>query len=392
MAEEIPNAYCPNQFDNVANMRAHYEGTGPEIWDQVEGQIHGFVTSAGTAGAVAGISTFLKEQNADIKVWLLDPKETAAMAVFINNKRSTSMMEDGFEMVPMAKGSTIAEGVEALAWVNLNLRKSIADQGITAKNQEIVDMAYFLMRNDGIFSKHRRQLNRCIERVEKDYSRGLIGLGDVKQNEAEAFEEGNLYSRSYTRPRTGNSSTTTTTAIDGYVGVMMPSKEKILAVGSHVAAKVAGSHELWIMARVVKFNAPSSTYEVEDVDSGDDDDDKDAPRRHYVVPWKQVVELPCDSLSEGEWIQYAVNERVMVMYPNTTSFFRSTIRVPNPRVSYLHSLICADWEANVAIHCCQQGAPYVVVKFDEDEDEHGLIPDRKVPFRFVAPLKPWHQK
>ena len=39
-----------------------------------------------------------------------------------------------------------------------------------------------------------------------------------------------------------------------------------------------------------------------------------------------------------------------------------------------------------------QGAPYVILKFDEDEDEHGFIPDRKVPFRFVAPLKPWHHK
>ncbi|KAI9919619.1 hypothetical protein PsorP6_017534 [Peronosclerospora sorghi] len=73
LAEEIPNAYCPNQFDT------------------------------GTAGTIAGISTFLKEQNADIKVWLIDPEETAAMDVFINNSRSTSMMEDGFEMVPMAK-------------------------------------------------------------------------------------------------------------------------------------------------------------------------------------------------------------------------------------------------------------------------------------------------
>ncbi|KAI9921723.1 hypothetical protein PsorP6_000283 [Peronosclerospora sorghi] len=111
-------------------MRAHYEGTGPEIWEQLEGQINGFVTSAGTSGTIAGISTFLKEQNANMKVWLIDPEETAAMAVFINNKRSTSMMEDGFEMVPMAKGSTIAEVVAELAWVNENLRKSIADQAV----------------------------------------------------------------------------------------------------------------------------------------------------------------------------------------------------------------------------------------------------------------------
>ena len=137
----------------------------------------------------------------------------------------------------------------------------------------------------------------------------------------------------YARPRTGSSSTAAATASDGYVGIMRPSKEHVLAIGCHVAAKVARSHELWIMARVVKFNVDSSTYEVEDVDSGDDDDQDDAPRRHYIVPWQQVVELPGDSLPKGEWIHYAVNERVMAMYPNTTSFFRSTIRVPNPRVS-----------------------------------------------------------
>ncbi|KAL3666698.1 hypothetical protein V7S43_008324 [Phytophthora oleae] len=222
-----------------------------------------------------------------------------------------------------------------------------------------------------LLAKQRRQLNHCIDRVEKDYSSGEIGLGASKQKEAEAKEDANLYTRTYARPRAGSSSvaaTATATESDSYVGIMMPGKEDILTVGCHVAAKVARSHELWIMARVVKFNADSNTYEVEDVDSGDDDED-DAPRRHYIVPWQQVVELPGDSLPEGEWIHYSVNERVMAMYPNTTSFFRSTIRVPNPK-----------------------GAPYVILKFDEDEDEQGVVPDRKVPFRFVAPLKPWHQK
>ncbi|KAK1947815.1 SAGA-associated factor 29 [Phytophthora citrophthora] len=182
-----------------------------------------------------------------------------------------------------------------------------------------------------LLAKQRRQLNHCIDRVEKDYSNGEIGLGASKQEEK---EDTNLYTRTYARPRAGSSSVATVataTEIGGYVGVMVPNREDILAIGCHVAAKVARSHELWIMARVVKFNADSNTYEVEDVDSGDDDED-DAPRRHYIVPWQQVVELPGDSLSEGEWIHYAVNERVMAMYPNTTSFFRSTIRVPNPKV------------------------------------------------------------
>lgn len=101
------------------------------------------------------------------------------------------------------------------------------------------------------------------------------------------------------------------------------SHEPALAAGRYVAAKVARSHELWILARVVRFSDASNSYEVEDVDAGD---------RHHVVPKHQVVELLGDVLPDGEWIQYAVNQRVMAMYPNTTSFYRATIRVPNPRV------------------------------------------------------------
>ncbi|KAG6595768.1 Cysteine synthase [Phytophthora cinnamomi] len=159
LADTTPNAYCPNQFDNVANMRAHYEGTAPEIWRQVDGEIDGFVTSAGTSGTIAGMSRFFKEQNPGVKVWLIDPEETAAMSVFVNNDRSTSTIEDGFEVVPMAKGATIAEGVAALSRVTENLRQSIVDQGITATNQEIVDMAYFLLRNDGVFVGPSSALN-----------------------------------------------------------------------------------------------------------------------------------------------------------------------------------------------------------------------------------------
>ncbi|KAL4147529.1 hypothetical protein PRNP1_011285 [Phytophthora ramorum] len=159
LAETTSNGYCPNQFDNLANMRAHYEGTAPEIWEQVGGEIHGFVTSAGTSGTIAGMSRFLKEQDPEVKVWLIDPEETAAMSVFVNNERATSTIEDGFEVVPMATGSTIAEGVAALSRVTQNLRESIVDRGVTATNQEIVDMAYFLLRNDGIFVGPSSALN-----------------------------------------------------------------------------------------------------------------------------------------------------------------------------------------------------------------------------------------
>lgn len=64
--EEIPNSFYPNQYDNVSNTKAHYETTGPELWEQTEGKITHFITGVGTGGTVSGTSQYLKEQNADI--------------------------------------------------------------------------------------------------------------------------------------------------------------------------------------------------------------------------------------------------------------------------------------------------------------------------------------
>lgn len=64
---EIPNSFYPNQYDNLSNTAAHYEGTGPEIWNQTDGKITHFVTGVGTGGTISGIAKFLKEQNADVK-------------------------------------------------------------------------------------------------------------------------------------------------------------------------------------------------------------------------------------------------------------------------------------------------------------------------------------
>ena len=66
-----------NQFDNTANAKGHYEGTGKEIWDQTNGKVDGFVCSSGTGGTISGISNALKEKNKDIKIFLSDPKGSA---------------------------------------------------------------------------------------------------------------------------------------------------------------------------------------------------------------------------------------------------------------------------------------------------------------------------
>jgi len=72
LEKEVPNAWKANQYDNLSNSAAHYEQTGPEIWDQTDGAITQLVVGVGTGGTVSGVSKFLKEKNPTIKVWGID--------------------------------------------------------------------------------------------------------------------------------------------------------------------------------------------------------------------------------------------------------------------------------------------------------------------------------
>jgi cystathionine beta-synthase len=72
LAEEVPNSWYVNQYDNLANRLAHYEQTGPEIWEQTEGKVTHLVVATGTGGTIVGTGKYLKEKNPDIKVWAID--------------------------------------------------------------------------------------------------------------------------------------------------------------------------------------------------------------------------------------------------------------------------------------------------------------------------------
>lgn len=166
-----------------------------------------------------------------------------------------------------------------------------------------------------LLHEQRQQVHEGVEAVETD----LKKLTNTSSSDASS---GELY---LTPAQAISASSSASFQFTAAAAALALSNEPILAAGRYVAAKVARSHELWILARIVRFSEVSNTYEVEDVDAGD---------RHHIVPKHQVVELLGDVLPEGKWIQYAVNQRVMAMYPNTTSFYRATIRVPNPKVPY----------------------------------------------------------
>lgn len=72
LARDIPNSFFPNQYDNLANRQAHYETTGPEIWNQTDGKVTHVVVTAGTGGTVTGIGMYLKKKNPAIQIWAID--------------------------------------------------------------------------------------------------------------------------------------------------------------------------------------------------------------------------------------------------------------------------------------------------------------------------------
>jgi cystathionine beta-synthase len=97
---ETPNSIWTNQYDNLANRMAHYEGTGPEIWKQTEGKITHFVATAGTCGTLTGTAMYLKEQNPNIQVWGIDTFGSVLKKYhetgIVDENESYSYLSEGF--------------------------------------------------------------------------------------------------------------------------------------------------------------------------------------------------------------------------------------------------------------------------------------------------------
>ena len=125
-----------NQFDNTANARGHYETTGPEIWDQTEGKVDGFVCASGTGGTIGGISSYLKEKNKDIKIYLSDPAGSALFNYIENGELKS-------------EGGSITEGIGS-SRVTANFAEAKIDGAFSIDDLESLPLLYNLIKEEGL--------------------------------------------------------------------------------------------------------------------------------------------------------------------------------------------------------------------------------------------------
>jgi cysteine synthase A len=137
LAKTEPNgAIWANQFDNVANRQGHIETTGPEIWQQTDGGLDGFVCAVGTGGTLAGIAMALKDRNKDIRIALADPMGAALYSYYTTGELKS-------------EGSSITEGI-GQGRITKNLEGAPIDAAYQIPDEEAVPIIFDLLEHEGL--------------------------------------------------------------------------------------------------------------------------------------------------------------------------------------------------------------------------------------------------
>ena len=142
LADEVPNSWYVNQYDNPSNPMGHYESTGPEIWDQTGGQVTHFVVGVGTGGTISGVGKFLKEKNNKIKIWGVDAygsvlKKYHETGIFDKNEIYPYVTEGiGEDMIPQNIDFDIIDGFTKVTDKDAAIycRKLLKDEGMFLGN------------------------------------------------------------------------------------------------------------------------------------------------------------------------------------------------------------------------------------------------------------------
>ena len=136
IAEETENAIWANQFDNIANRRAHIETTAEEIWAQMDGKVDGFTCAAGTGGTIAGVGMGLKQKSEDVQIALTDPHGAALYEYFAHGELKS-------------EGSSVAEGI-GQGRITANLEGAPIDDQFRISDEEGMEWVRRLLAEEGL--------------------------------------------------------------------------------------------------------------------------------------------------------------------------------------------------------------------------------------------------
>jgi cystathionine beta-synthase len=140
LEREVPNAWKANQYDNLSNLAAHYEQTGPEIWEQTDGRVTHLVVGVGTGGTISGVARYLKERNPRVKVWGIDTYGS------VFKKYKETGIFDKNEIYPY-----ITEGIGE-DFLPANVDFSVIDHFEKVTDKDAAAMTRRLTREEGIFA------------------------------------------------------------------------------------------------------------------------------------------------------------------------------------------------------------------------------------------------
>jgi len=156
LERETPNSWKANQYDNLSNSQAHYEQTGPEIWDQTDGTVTHLVCGVGTGGTICGVGRFLKERNPQIKVWGIDTygsvfKKYKDTGIFDKNEIYPYITEGiGEDFLPKNVDFSVIDGFEKVTDKDAAImtRRITREEGIFAGNSAGSAMAGLIQLRD----------------------------------------------------------------------------------------------------------------------------------------------------------------------------------------------------------------------------------------------------